>query len=86
MIICVTGPAGVGKDTAAEYLARQFHAPHVSGGDMLRGMLRVAGLEPKKSAIGDFRTFVRDHYGADAILRMAIAKADSAGGIVSSRL
>ncbi len=63
MIIGITGPAGAGKDSAADYLAKKMDAPHISGGDLLRELLRGMGLDPKKSAIGDFGTFLRTHYG-----------------------
>lgn len=84
MIICITGPAGAGKDTAAEYLAEQLNALHVSGGDVLRDMLVGAGLEPKKTALNDFGIFLRTHYGTDALFRMVFAKAKNGESIVNS--
>lgn len=67
MVIGITGPLGAGKDTAADYIAEKINGRHVSGGDILREMLQTLGLEPKKSALGDFGTFLRTHYGGDFI-------------------
>lgn len=67
MNIGITGPLGAGKDTAADYIAKKINAKHISGGDILRDMLRTLGLDPKKSALGDFGTFLRTHYGKDFI-------------------
>jgi dephospho-CoA kinase len=67
MNIGITGPLGAGKDTAADYLAKKINGKHISGGDILREMLTTIGVEPKKSALGDFGTFLRTHYGKDFI-------------------
>jgi cytidylate kinase len=84
MVIGVTGPLGAGKDTAAEYIAGRIQGIHVSGGDVLRDMLATLGLEPKKSALGDFGTFLRTHYGKDSITNMIEKKAESATHLVAS--
>ncbi len=75
MIIGITGPAGAGKDTSANYIADHLNILHVSGGDILRDMLTRAGLEPKKAAIGSFGVYVRAFYGADEIPRRVLEKA-----------
>ncbi len=67
MNIGITGPLGAGKDTAAKYIAEKINGKHISGGDMLRDMLTTLGVEPKKTALGDFGTFLRTHYGKDFI-------------------
>lgn len=72
MLIGITGPTGAGKDTAAEYLSSLLKIPHISGGDTLRKMLSQAGLDPIKTAIGDFGTFLRTHYGSDIVIKTAI--------------
>jgi dephospho-CoA kinase len=84
MIIAITGPAGAGKDIAAEYVTQRLGAQHVSGGDVLRSMLSEIGLEPKKSAIGDFGTFIRTHYGIDAILLKVLEMAKNSEHLVNS--
>ncbi len=84
MIIAITGPVGAGKDTASEYIGKILQLKHVSGGDILREMLTSIGLEPKKSALGDFGTFIRTHYGADAIIKRVLTKAASDHDIVNS--
>lgn len=72
MIIGVTGPAGAGKDTTANYIAEKLHVRHVSGGDLIRLMLTKLNLEPNKSAVGDFGTFLKTHYGAAILVDKAI--------------
>lgn len=84
MIIGITGPLGAGKDTAAEYLAEKLGGVHVSGGDVLRQMIIGLGLEPKKSALGDFGTFLRTHYGNDAITGMIERSAEGAAHLIAS--
>jgi dephospho-CoA kinase len=84
MIIGITGPSGAGKDTSADYLAAVLDAPHASGGDVLRDMLRAIGLPPKKSAIGDFGTFLRTHYGPAVVPERAIQKFADAKNIIVS--
>ena len=84
MIIGVTGPLGAGKDTAADYLADKIGAMHVSGGDILREMLSRLGLEPKKSALGDFGTFLRTHYGQNVITKMVEERAKDVRHLVVS--
>jgi len=84
MIIGVTGPSGAGKDTAADYIAKVLQAPHISGGDILRELLKGIGLEPKKSAIGDFGTFLRSHYGSDIILQKVLEKTGDSVNLVNS--
>lgn len=76
MIIGITGPSGAGKDTAAEYIEKEYGFKHVSGGDILREKLQSIGLEPKRTVLGDFGTFIRTHYGADAVLKMVKERAD----------
>lgn len=68
MVIGVTGPLGSGKDTAGDYLAEKLGGVHISGGNILRAMLSSLGLDPKKSALGDFGTFLRTHYGKDFLI------------------
>jgi dephospho-CoA kinase len=82
-IIGITGPAGSGKDTASEYIAEQLGIQHISGGDHLRRMLSSLELEPKKSALGDFGTFLRVHYGPDAIVKQTIQQANGRAAIHS---
>ncbi len=84
MIIGITGPAGSGKDTASEYIAQKVGGVHVSGGDVLREMLTSVGLEPKKTALGDFGTFLRTHFGPDVIGDYAERKFPDAHYIVVS--
>lgn len=84
MIIGVTGPLGAGKDTAADYIAEKLNTTHISGGDVLREMLRGLGLDPKKSALGDFGTFLRTHYGGNIIPQLAEAQAGDVEHLVYS--
>lgn len=84
MIIGITGPAGAGKDTAADYVAEKIGTKHVSGGDVLREMLQTLGLEPKKSALGNFGTFLRTHYGQNFVPEMAERKAEGSTHLVYS--
>lgn len=84
MIIAITGPLGAGKDTAAEYLAEKMNGVHVSGGDVLREMIVSLGLEPKKAALGDFGTFLRTHYGQDAVTKQIQRKGASSEHLVAS--
>ena len=84
MIIAITGPLGAGKDTAAEYLAQKMNGVHVSGGDVLREMLQSLGLEPKKAALGDFGTFLRTHYGQDAVTNQIQRKGESSVHLIAS--
>lgn len=83
MIVTVVGPSGAGKDTAANYLARQLGLPHVSVGDILRQKLRLLGLDPRKEALGDFGTLLRTHYGPDIILRWVMEYGEERGVINS---
>ena len=76
MIIGITGPAGAGKDSAAAYISEKLSIPHISGGDIIREMLRGAGLEPTKTAVVNFGVYLRANYGLDAVARRAIEKAD----------
>lgn len=48
MIIGITGPIGAGKHTAAVYIEKTCGFVHVSGGDIIREMLRSLKLEPTK--------------------------------------
>lgn len=84
MIIAVTGKIGAGKDVASAYVERHLPAKHVSGGDVLREMLTSIGLEPKKSALGDFGTFIRSHYGGDASVLKVLEKAGQNDDIIIS--
>ncbi|MEO6109798.1 MAG: nucleoside monophosphate kinase [Candidatus Saccharimonadales bacterium] len=84
MIIGITGPAGAGKDTSADYIADRFSIFHVSGGDILRDMLTDAGLEPKKAALGPFGVFVRHMYGADEIAKRVVKKAEGKSNVLYS--
>lgn len=84
MIIGVTGPLGAGKDTAADYIASKIGGLHVSGGDVLRDLLRDMGLEPKKSALGDFGTFLRTHFGANIITDMVEKRGEGYDHLVVS--
>jgi cytidylate kinase len=86
IVIAVTGPAGAGKDVAAAYIAKKLDLEHVSGGDILRSMLESLGLESKKSAVGDFGTFLRTHYGTDVIIKYVISKAKNDQAVVNSGL
>ncbi|MDB5161691.1 MAG: hypothetical protein JWM52_199 [Candidatus Saccharibacteria bacterium] len=74
MIIGITGPAGSGKDTSAQYIVDHFNISHVSGGDILREMLSSIGLEPKKPAVVAFGAFIRHQYGGGEVARRAIEK------------
>jgi dephospho-CoA kinase len=85
-IIGITGPAGSGKDTASEYIAEQLGIKHSSGGDHLRRMLVSLGLEPKKTALGDFGTFLRIHYGADTVVRPTIELGGNDTAVIHSGL
>lgn len=84
MIIGITGPAGAGKDTSANYIADSLSVLHVSGGDILRDMLKRADLEPKKAALGSFGVFVRAFYGADEIPRRVLEIADGQDHVIYS--
>lgn len=83
MIIGITGPTGSGKDTAASFIEKEFNFQHVSGGDILREFLTQIGFEPKKEAVGDLGTLLRNNYGADAILGLVLARAKK-GNVVNS--
>lgn len=51
MIIGITGVAGSGKDTAADYLVSKYGFTKVSFAAILKNMLSVTGLpEPSKQA------------------------------------
>lgn len=86
MIIGISGPAGAGKDTAASYITQRLGIEHISGGDVLRNMLSELGLKPTKNAVSDFGTFLRQHYGADFIIRAVIAKTQNADDFINSGL
>lgn len=86
MIIAITGPAGSGKDTVADYIAKKLNIPHVSGGDILRDMLTSLGLDPKKSALGPFGTFLRSQYGPDIIFQRVLAQTNGGQDLVNSGL
>lgn len=84
MIIGITGPLGAGKDTVADYIAKRTGGAHVSGGDVLRHMLTTIGLDPKKTALGDFGTFLRTHYGHDVIIQAVLRQTKGAKHSISS--
>ena len=75
MIIGITGPAGAGKDLVAIYIADKLKIPHISGGDIIRDMLRGAGLEPTKTSVVNFGVYLRANYSVDAVAKRAVQKA-----------
>lgn len=83
MIIGISGPTGSGKDTAANFIETEFDFKHVSGGDVLRELLQRIGFEPKKEAVGDLGTLLRNNYGADAILKLVMEKGGARNIIVN---
>lgn len=83
MIIGISGPTGSGKDTAANFIEKEFHFKHISGGDVLRDLLRRIGFEPKKEAVGDLGTLLRINYGSDAILKLVMDQGGSGNIIIS---
>ena len=83
MIIAISGPTGSGKDTAANFIEKEFGFQHISGGNILRDMLEKIGFEPKKEAVGDLGNLLRKNYGNDAIFKLVLEKAKT-GSIVNS--
>lgn len=83
MIIAISGPTGSGKDTAANFIEKEFGFQHISGGNILREMLEKIGFQPKKEAVGDLGNLLRNNYGVDAIFKLVLEKAKS-GDIVNS--
>lgn len=83
MIIGITGQAGAGKDVGAAYIAGKLGIPHVSGGDVIRGMLSSIGLEPTKTATVNFGLYLRTNYGPDAVANRALQKAEGKSFVYS---
>lgn len=83
MIIGISGPTGSGKDTAANLIEEEFDFKHVSGGGVLRELLQRIGFEPKKEAVGDLGTLLRNNYGADAVLKLVMEKGGTSNIIIS---
>ncbi len=77
MIIAISGPTGSGKDTAADFIEKEFGFRHISGGNILRNMLERIGFEPKKEAVGDLGNLLRNNYGVDAIFKLVLEQAKS---------
>ena len=84
LIIGISGPSGSGKDLSADYLSKLLDIDHVSGGDVLRSMLRSLNLSPAKDKLLNFGIFIRKHYGPEVIYERVSELATNNNGVIWS--
>lgn len=78
--IVILGPQGAGKGTQAALLARHFHIPHISAGDLLRAEARRGtALGQKIARIIDRGRLVPDAL-MSLVVRHRLARADARRG------
>ena len=73
--IALVGQSGSGKDTVANYLTEKYWCTHVSSGDLLRAYVAEHTLgEPTKPVLNALGITLRNKFGADFLVRMALEK------------
>ncbi|MCQ9208465.1 MAG: adenylate kinase [Omnitrophica bacterium] len=82
MRLILLGPPGAGKGTQAKLLAKRFHIPHISTGDILRDQMRASSTLGKKVA-GFVKSgeLVPDEIVIE-VVKNRLAKADAKCGFI----
>ncbi|MDR2427358.1 MAG: AAA family ATPase [Endomicrobium sp.] len=63
MIIGLTGSYCSGKDTVADYISQKHGYKHFSLSDVIREIMKEAGLEPTRENLITFGTNLREENG-----------------------
>ena len=82
MNIILIGPQGSGKGTQAKFIAKEYALPHVSTGDMLRGIREEdSDLGRQVKELMDNGTLVPDKI-TNEVVRERLAKHDCKEGFI----
>ena len=75
MIIGLTGSYCSGKDTIADYISQKHGYKHFSLSDVIREIMKEAGLEPTRENLITFGTKLREENGNGVLAKKVLEKA-----------
>ncbi|MDR2818805.1 MAG: AAA family ATPase [Endomicrobium sp.] len=79
MIIGLTGSYCSGKDTVADYISQKHGYKHFSLSDVIREIMKEAGLEPTRENLITFGTNLREENGNGVLAKKVLEKAKDEG-------
>ncbi|MDR2351200.1 MAG: AAA family ATPase [Endomicrobium sp.] len=79
MIIGLTGSYCSGKDTVADYISQRHGYKHFSLSDVIREMMKEAGLDSTRENLITFGTKLREEKGNGVLVKKVLEKAKDAG-------
>jgi dCMP deaminase len=79
MIIGLTGSYCSGKDTVADHISKKYGYKHFSLSDVIRDMMKEAGIEPIRENLIVFGTKLREENGNGVLAKKVLGKTKDDG-------